>query len=431
MMLPPAGPPRVLALAQLTNAIGDGAYLVCSALYFTLVIGLSPAQVGLGLTLAWAIGAVAGVWLGHVADRHGPRGTTAALALCTAGSVAAFLFVRSFGLFVVAACAYAICQSGLNASRQALFAGLVAPERRTELRAHLQSAANAGLAIGAAAGGIALQAGTANAYLTMFAADAAAFALAALLILRLPVVAGTVNRSQATMPGSKLSVLRDRPYTVVALLNAVMLLYMPMLGIAVPLWIAQRTHAPAWLVSVLLVLNTLSVVLFQVRIARRVRSSALATRFSRRAGWVMLAACLTFALAAARSSAWVATGVLLVAAGLQVLAEMMQGAAAWKVSFDLAPAGAHGQYQGLFGSGVAVARMAGPALLTTLILGGGIAGWLGLGLLFVAAGTAFGSAVRWAERTRRVAIRSLLRARLNAMSDSRQVLPVRRARLDA
>jgi MFS family permease len=357
------------------------------------------------------------------------RGTTAALALCTAGSVAAFLFVRSFGLFVVAACAYAICQSGLNAARQALFAGLVSPERRTELRAHLQSAANAGLAIGAAAGGIALQAGTRDAYLTMFAADAAAFALAALMVLRLPAVAagpemgmetgtdtGTAaHRDTAPVAGSKPSILRDRPYVLVALLNTVMLLYMPMLSIVVPLWIAQRTHAPAWIVSALLVLNTLSVVLFQVRIARRVRSSALATRFSRWAGWVMLAACVTFALAAAGSSAWIAAGVLLVAAALQVLAEMMQGAAAWKVSFDLAPAGAHGQYQGLFGSGVAVARMAGPALLTTLILGGGTVGWVVLGLLFVAAGTAFGSAVRWAERTRHTTA--------NAMSDSRQVMP--------
>lgn len=416
MLTPPAGPARVLALAQLTNAIGDGAYLVCSALYFTLVIGLSPAQVGVGLTVAWAIGAVAGVWLGHVADRCGARGTTAALALCTAGSVAAFLFVRSFGWFVVAACAYAVCQSGLNASRQALFAGLVAPEQRTELRAHLQSAANAGLAIGAAAGGIALQQGTQSAYLTMFAADAAAFALAALLILRLPAVAAAASPDTAASKGSKLSVLRDRPYAVVALLNAVMLLYMPMLSIVVPLWIAQRTHAPAWLVSALLVLNTLSVVLFQVRIARRVRTSTQATRFSRQAGWVMLAACLTFALAAAGSSTYAAAAVLLVAAGLQVLAEMMQGAAAWKVSFDLAPPGAHGQYQGLFGTGIAVARMAGPALLTTLILGGGTAGWLVLGLLFVAAGTAFGSAVRWAERTRRTPA--------NAMSDSRQTLLV-------
>jgi hypothetical protein len=39
---------RVLAAAQLANSVGDGGYYVCSALYFTRVVGLSPAQVGSG-----------------------------------------------------------------------------------------------------------------------------------------------------------------------------------------------------------------------------------------------------------------------------------------------------------------------------------------------------------------------------------------------
>ncbi|WP_435869807.1 hypothetical protein [Amycolatopsis methanolica] len=64
---------RLLATAQLVNSLGDGAYYVTSALYFTLVIGLPSAQVGLGLTLGWAAGAVAGVGTGHLADRYGPR----------------------------------------------------------------------------------------------------------------------------------------------------------------------------------------------------------------------------------------------------------------------------------------------------------------------------------------------------------------------
>src|SRR5215831_8593621 len=85
--IPPQGPPRVLALGQLTNSIGDGAYYVCSALYFTRIIGLTPTQVGLGLTLGWAIGSFAGVPFGHLADRRGPRGTAVLLALATAAAV--------------------------------------------------------------------------------------------------------------------------------------------------------------------------------------------------------------------------------------------------------------------------------------------------------------------------------------------------------
>ncbi|NEC19594.1 MFS transporter, partial [Streptomyces parvus] len=93
--IPAAGPARGLAVAQLVNSLGDGAYYVCSALYFSQVVGLSAAQIGLGLTVAWGVGAVAGVPLGNLADRRGPRGTAVALALATAVCVAAFLTVRS------------------------------------------------------------------------------------------------------------------------------------------------------------------------------------------------------------------------------------------------------------------------------------------------------------------------------------------------
>jgi hypothetical protein len=51
---------RLLAVAQLTNSVGDGAYYVCSVLYFTRVVGLSPTQIGLGLTLGWGAGFLAG-----------------------------------------------------------------------------------------------------------------------------------------------------------------------------------------------------------------------------------------------------------------------------------------------------------------------------------------------------------------------------------
>ncbi|ELS54567.1 hypothetical protein STVIR_4473 [Streptomyces viridochromogenes Tue57] len=151
-LLPPAGPRRVLASAQLANSIGDGAYYVTSALYFTHVVGLAPARVGLGLTVAWAVGSPAGVPLGRLADRRGPRGTAVLLALATALAVASFLVVRGFVPFVVAACAYATAQSGLAAARQALLAGLVSAGERTGLLAYLQSTLNAGPAEGGGAG---------------------------------------------------------------------------------------------------------------------------------------------------------------------------------------------------------------------------------------------------------------------------------------
>jgi MFS family permease len=397
-ILPPAGAARDLAMAQLANSVGDGAFIVTSALFFTRVVGLSTAEVGLGLTVAWLVGFLTGVPLGNLADRKGARGVAVALALTTAASVGSFLFVRSFPLFLVAAITYASSQTGLTAARQALLAGLVQPAERTRIRAFLQSTVNGGLAVGAALGGIALRFDTSAAYLTVFAIDALSFLVAARLIHRVPGVA--VSTRIKGEP--RLAVLRDRPYAVLALLNAVMLLFMPLLSLVAPLWIVSHTDAPDWVVASLLIVNTLGVTLFQVRIAKSVGDLHTATRSVRYAGVAMLAACGVFAISAAKLNAATAAVVLVLAAALLTLGEMKLASGAWEISFGLAPADKQGQYQGFFGTGPAIARMLGPALLTTVVLGWGPIGWIVVGALFLGTSCATGPAVRWAARTRAV-----------------------------
>lgn len=396
-MIPPPGGPRILAAAQLSNSIGDGVYYTCSALYFTEVAGLSPARLGLGLTIAWAVGSLAGVPLGHLADRRGPRTMAVLLALATAVMVASFLVIRSFVPFLLVASLYATAQSGLAAARQALLAGLVDPAERTGVLAHMQSTLNAGLAIGAALGGLVLNNGTRTAFLAVFVVDALSFLVCALILLRLPAVKDTHRRMNDE---PRLAVLRDRPYAVITLINTVLLLRLPLLSLAIPLWIAARTPHLTWLASALFVLNTLAVMLFQVRTARAVTDLRSASRAVRGAGVILLASCAVFAVSAARLPAWATAAVLVTAALLQVFGEMKQSAGSWQIGFDLAPSDQVGQYQGFFGTGVAVARTLGPLLVTTLLMTWGLPGWLLLGGLFLGAGYAMGPAVRWAERDR-------------------------------
>ncbi|GAA2824930.1 MFS transporter [Kribbella solani] len=397
-MIPPAGAPRDLAMAQLANSVGDGAFVVTSALFFTRVVGLSTAEVGLGLTVAWLVGFLVGVPLGNLADRRGARGTAIVLALTTAAAVASFLVVRGFVLFLVAAIVYACSQTGLTAARQALLAGLVQPAERTRIRAFLQSTVNAGLAFGALLGGIALRFDTESAYLIVFAIDAVSFLLAAALIRRVPPV--VIHRQASGEP--RFAVLHDRPYAVLALLNAVMLLFMPLISLVGPLWIVTRTNAPSWVVASLMIVNTLGVTFFQVRIAKSVTDLRSAAHSVRYAGIAMLAACAVFATTAANLSSATAAVVLVVAAALLTLGEMKLASGAWEISFGLAPADKQGQYQGFFGTGPAIARMLGPAMLTTVILGWGPIGWLVVGVLFLGTSCATGPSVRWAVRTRAV-----------------------------
>lgn len=85
---------------------------------------------------------------------------------------------------------------------------------------------------------------------------------------------------------------------------------------------------------------------------------------------------------------------------LQVVAEMGQSAGSWQLSFDLAPEGRVGEYQGLFGTGVTVARTLGPLLLTALLVEWGTPGWLLLGGAMPAASYAMGPAARRAAGRR-------------------------------
>ncbi|MFE6748826.1 MFS transporter [Kitasatospora purpeofusca] len=418
---PLSGSQRTLATAQLVSAIGDGAYYTSSALYFTRIVGLSPTRLGLGLAIAWAIGSVAGVPLGHLADRRGPRGTAAALALVTSVVVASFLVVDDFLPFLVAACLYATAQSGLGAARQALVGGLVPEGERTAALARLQATLNAGLAVGAALGGVALTVGTRTAFLAAFTLTALGFLATGLILLRLPAVVPAVLPTAAAAGGEVggglggpaadgatvrkgrdggFAVLADRRYALVTLVNTVLLLRMPLLSLVIPLWIADRAPQLGWLGSALFVLNTVGVTLLQVRTARAVTGLPSAARAVRRAGAVLLASCAVFALSAAPVPVWAVAALLVGGAVLQVLGEMKQSAGSWQIAFDLAPADRLGQYQGFFGTGVAVARTAGPLLLTALLLDGGGPGWLVLGVLFLAAGCAMGPAVRYAERDR-------------------------------
>ncbi|MEU8515358.1 MFS transporter [Kitasatospora sp. NPDC048722] len=397
-LVPPAGPQRTLAAAQLASAVGDGAYYTCSALYFTHVVGMSAARLGVGLAVAWALGSLAGVPLGQLADQRGPRRTAVGLALATAAVVALFLVIRSYPLFLVAICLYATTQSGLTAARQALVGGLVSPAERTGLLAHLQSTLNGGLAVGAAVGGIALTVGTREAYLGAFVVTSLGFVVGGLVLLRLPEVPPAAGQSR---PGPRFEVLTDRRYALVALVNTVLLLRMPLLSLVIPLWLAQRASGLGWLGSVLFVLNTVGVMAFQVRVARDVSDPASGSRAVRSAGVLLLVSCAVFGLSALDVPVWAFAALLLGGSIFLLVGEMRQSAGSWQISFDLAPADRIGQYQGFFGTGVAVARTLGPLVLTTLLLDGGLPGWLVLGAVFLVAGCAMGPAVRWAERDRR------------------------------
>ncbi|MEV1143197.1 MFS transporter, partial [Micromonospora sp. NPDC049799] len=74
-LLPEPGAIRVLTIGTLVRTVGRGLWLVASALFLTRSVGLTPTEVGIGLTLTALVGVVASAPTGYLADRLGPRGT--------------------------------------------------------------------------------------------------------------------------------------------------------------------------------------------------------------------------------------------------------------------------------------------------------------------------------------------------------------------
>lgn len=384
-----------MAVASLITTVGSGAYLVVAVLYFTREIGLSPTQVGLGLSIAGLAGLLSGVPMGHLGDRMGARGLLIALLVLAAPVAAAAALVQNMWQFVLAASALSVLDRGSAAVRAGLIASMTTGAGRIRIRAYLRSVTNIGMSVGAGIGALALVVDTRSAYVTLLVLNGVSYLVAAFVLRRHP----SVPPMQRPSDGPVWIVFRDRPYVVVTLLMAAMAIQYSILDVGIPLWVDRYTTAPTWMVAVLFVLNTTMVILFQVALSRRVESLEAAVRAVSTSGVVFFVACGLFALAAGQD---VGIAIVLLLAGGVVhgTGELMQAAAHFCLSQTLAAPHAQGQYQGLASTGFSLSAMLAPSAIAMLPIALGPTGWWILGGIFVVLGAALVPAVAWAARTR-------------------------------
>jgi MFS family permease len=373
---------RRLIAATLINTLGNGVYVAVGALYLTRAVGLSVAHVGAGLTIAALVGLVASTPLGVVADRLGPKRAYVGFLLLQAVTMTSLTQVRSFGWYVVVAAVTAVADSGQRGAKGALIAGVAPSDQRVRTRALLRVVTNIGIAVGTAAAGVVLTIDRREVYVAALLANAVTYVVAAAVVrFGMPVVAKVPAKSGP----SGLTAFRDRRFLVFVGLDGVLSMHPALLQVGVPLWIATRTDAPRWMISVLLVLNSVAVILLQVRISRGTESLSGAARAGRRAGVLLAITCVGLAVTDVTSGV-VTIGLLIAAAVAHVLGEMLQSAGGWGISFELAPSGAQGQYQGAYAMGHQVGDLVAPLLVTTVAVSWGWPGWLLTAGLFLVAG---------------------------------------------
>ncbi|GIF06659.1 MFS transporter [Actinoplanes siamensis] len=383
---------RALLLATLVNAFGNGAYVTTSVLFLTTVAGLDPAEIAAGLSAGAAAGVLSMTPLGYVADRYGPKRLSILSLIVLAGAYTGLLAVHTAVQFALLSCLIAVATALVKGAN-----GALAAEGRLTMRAKMRTVTNAGMGLGTLGGSVPLLLHTDLAYVVIVLVNAASFLVAAALLTRVPAVP-----PQATPAGGpRLVALRDRPFLAFAALDGLITsTYNALFAIGLPLWLAAGAHAPLWLISATLVINTAGCVLLQVRMARGVDGLPAADRAALRGVALVAASCGILAAAAGRPS-WAAGTLIMVAAVVHVLGELWLSTGSWGILFELAPPWAQGQYQGTYFAGRGLGDMVAPPLVTACVLGLHAGGWLVLAAFFVVGGLLYRPVTRAGERAGR------------------------------
>ena len=218
-LLPPTLLARRLSLQAILFALGQGAFLTGSAVFFTQIVGLTAAQVGLGLTIAGVVSFIFAVPLGKLADRVGPKRLWAMGAFAEAVLYLAWPWVDGFGPFVAMMIVIELVSTAGGTGYGAYTIDVFPREERVRSLAFMRSALNIGFTFGALLGGMALAFDNDAVIRAVPLVTAAILALNGVLITRLPNAAHdkpggqpVEARPEVASPGA----LRNRPLPVPA-----------------------------------------------------------------------------------------------------------------------------------------------------------------------------------------------------------------------
>jgi len=387
---------RIMAVATLVNTFGNGALMTTFALYFTRLVGLRPAQVGVALSAGALAGLLVQVPAGHLADLRGPRKVLQILTVGAGVAIMGLLFARSLWALVAVMAVISVFDRGGGAVRSGYIARLAEGGQGVQFKAYLRAMTNVGISFGALFGGLALWVDQSWAYLAVFVLDATTCAVTAIWLGRLPYLAPALARESGE---PRLAVLHDLPFVVVTLLSGVASMHFIVMELALPLWIALHTSAPRSLVAITLMINTVCVALLQVRLTRNIDRVGPSARAMARSGFWIAGGFALIALASGQPT-WLAIAFLCSRTLVHVVGEMTGSGGQWGVQMGLAPRERQGQYQGFAGMGFSLSHMVAPTLITLLCIEWGRPGWFVMGGVIAFASVLMVPAANWALRTR-------------------------------
>jgi MFS family permease len=397
-MQPPSPLAGRLAAQSLLFALGEGTFMTGSAVFFTQIVGLSAAQVGLGLTIAGMAQFLAALPMGKLVDRFGPKKMWAVSATGQAAMFALWPFVTDFHGYVAMAVAMEVMGALGGAAHGAYTIDVLPPGERVQSRAYMYSALNLGFTLGSLVGGIALAFHSNHVLHTVPWFTAVIFLVNAAAITRLPRASHddrTPEERAVKVPGP--GPLRNPGWLLTEFFSGVFWTNQVLLNIVIPLWLVEQTDAPRVLLAFLFGTNTVMCIFLPMVTSRGVHDLPTALRAVRLSALFFVVSCL-ITMATHDTVGWVTIALVWLGHVTVTGAELYLSAASWSFEAELMDPRQRGAYQGASELSGTLGKVWAPALYTFLAMNWGAGGWLVIAGIVVLAAIGVHPATRMARR---------------------------------
>ncbi len=351
--------PLLIGLA--IDSFGGGCAGPLLLLYFVRVADIPLGTAGVLLTVATLFSIAAPAAVGVVIDRIGPRNLVVGAQFAQGLAFVGFFFGRSIWLLFLSAL---VTTMGQRVFWSAIFSLLadVADEGDRDRWFGLGGMMQAGgFALGGLAAGALLAIGGTTPFLVAMAVNAVTFCLAGVLLLQLH----PSHHQRSTEDAGPAPLLRkDRPFLILIAANTLLALCMMMLGVGLPVYIADALPVPEWLVGVLLagvsvVLATGQTIVVR-RTEKRSRTTMLVITGVGWAVWALLMASLTQLPDA------VVAAILVLATAVYAFASLLHSATNNALAATVAPTLGRGKYLSYWQYSFTFASVLAPAFFAQL-----------------------------------------------------------------
>jgi MFS family permease len=376
---------RRLLGAMLVDSLGSGLFLPFAIVYFVKTSTMSAATVGLGLSAAGLLALPVSPLVGPVVDRFGPKQIVLASNALQAAGFIAYLWVGAIWLLIPFAFITRAGQNMFWTANGALVTLAADPGERARWFALMRMLRNAGSGLGGLLAAVSVSAGSAAGYHALVIANAVSFLAAAAFLLGWSPAGSAAVPPPAPDPAPRAaerragyrSMLADRAFLALMLLNVMLVLCATALTVTLSVYLIHNLHKAAWLAGILFAFNTVIIVVAQSKItlATERRRPARVLQFAS----AMWAVAFLIAWLATPMPDWLAVPVLFLVVALWAIGQDVYSPSMNAFVAGIAPAEGRGRYYAVLQLTWGIARTIAPAVFLGLLARG--SQWLWITLL--------------------------------------------------